>query len=249
MENRIKYMKWTEFDKRRKETKTVIIPSGAIEVYGPHLPLGSDIIVAEKIAQLIAEKVNAIVGPSVEIGESHSLYAFPGTLTTKPENLKAIYKDICKSFIKWGFNKIFVLNTHLGNTVPLNQILRELQDEYGVKCASVGWWQYIPNLSEDVFTTSNPHKHASEAGTSVLLYLCPEFVDMSKAPTTTSLYKDQYPNIIKYLTFNKFTNNGTIGDAKSGSAEKGKIVVERGVNEIANFIKDVLKNSEYTKTR
>ena len=241
MENRIKYMSWTEFDKRRKETKTVIIPSGAIEVYGPHLPLGSDIIVAEKVAQLVAEKVNAIVGPSVEIGESNALYAFPGTLITKPENLKAIYKDICKSFIKWGFDKIFILNTHLGNTVPLNEILEELRDEYDVKCGSVGWWQYIPSLSKDIFTTPAPHGHASEAGTSVLLHLCPEAVDMSKASTNESLYKDQYPNIIKYLTFDKFTNNGTIGDAKAGSAEKGKIVVERGVNEIVNFIKNVLE--------
>jgi len=241
MENRIKYMTWMEFDKRRKETKTVIIPSGAIEVYGPHLPLGSDIIVAEKVAQLVAERTNAIVGPSVEIGESNGLYTFPGTLITKPENLKAIYKDICKSFIKWGFDKIFILNAHLGNTVPLSQVLRELQDEYGVKCGSVGWWQYIPKLSKDIFTTPRPHGHASEAGTSVLLYLCPEAVDMSKAPTNESLYKDQYPNIIKYLAFKKFTDNGTIGDAKAGSAEKGKIVVERGVNEIVNFIKNVLE--------
>jgi creatinine amidohydrolase len=57
MENRIKNMTWLEFDKRRKETKTVIIPSGAIEVYGPHLPLGSDLIVAEKIAQLVQKKL------------------------------------------------------------------------------------------------------------------------------------------------------------------------------------------------
>jgi len=71
--------------------------------------------------------------------------------------------------------------------------------------------------------------------------LCTEAVDMSKASTNESLYKDQYPNIIKYLTFDKFTNNGTIGDAKAGSAEKGKIVVERGVNEIVNFIKNVLE--------
>lgn len=241
MENRIKYMTWTEFDKRRKETKTVIIPSGAIEVYGPHLPLGSDIIVAEKVAQLVAEKVNAIVGPSVEIGESAALYAFPGTLVTEPENLKAVYRDICKSFIKWGFDKIFILNTHLGNTVPLNQLLQELQDTYGVKCASIGWWQYIPHLSQDIFTTPAPHGHASEAGTSVLLYLCPEHVDISQAPCNYSLYQDPYPHITKFLSFDKFTSNGTIGDATAGSAEKGKQVVERAVAEIAEFIKNVLE--------
>lgn len=241
MENRIKYMTWLEFDKRRKETKTVIIPSGAVEVYGPHLPLGSDLIVAEKIAQMVAEELNAVVGPVVEIGESQALSAFPGTLVAKPENLKEIYRDICESFIKWGFDKIFILNTHLGNTVPLNELLAELQDEYGIKCGSIGWWQYIPSLSKDIFTTSTPHGHASEAGTSVMLYLYPEYVDMDLASSNESLYKDKYPNITKILPFNRYTDNGTIGDAQAGTAEKGKIVVDRAVRELVDFIRDVLE--------
>ena len=76
-ESRIKFLSWIEFDKKRQETGLVVIPSGAIEVYGPHMPLGTDIIVAEKISQLIAERVPAIVGPSIEVGESKGLSAFP----------------------------------------------------------------------------------------------------------------------------------------------------------------------------
>ena len=63
MENRLKNMTCLDFEQRRKQTKTAIIPSGACEVYGPHMPLGSDIIVANKIAELVAEEVGAIVGP------------------------------------------------------------------------------------------------------------------------------------------------------------------------------------------
>lgn len=58
--NVVKEMSWVEFDERRKETKTVIIPSGAVEVYGPHLPMGSDIIVSKKIAELVAEKTGGL---------------------------------------------------------------------------------------------------------------------------------------------------------------------------------------------
>jgi len=240
MENRVKYMSWTEFDERRKATKTVIIPSGAVEVYGPHMPLGSDIIVAERLAMLVAERVDAVVGPFLEVGQSNVLYGMPGTIYAKPEHLKAIYRDICESFIKWGFDKIFILNTHLGNTFPLGELLEDLQLEYGVKCGLVGWWQYIASFTKDVFTTPNPHGHASEAGTSVMMYLAPEYVNMEKAVKTEAKIVDKFPNVNKYIPFEKWTDTATIGDPFAATVEKGEITVKRGVEEITNFIKDYL---------
>lgn len=68
--NIVSEMSWVEFDQRRKETNTVILPSGATEVYGPHLPMGSDILVSRKIAELVAEQTGALVGPSLEVGQS-----------------------------------------------------------------------------------------------------------------------------------------------------------------------------------
>lgn len=241
MENRLKCMSWTQFDERRKKTKTVIIPSGACEVYGPHLPLGSDILVANRISELIAERVDAIVAPCLEIGQSHNLYGFPGTMYCHPEHLKAVYRDICESFIKWGFENLFVVNAHLGNSFPLNELLEDLESEYGVRCASVGWWQYVPKICQGVFETPNPHSHASEAGTSVLLYLFPEYVDMSKAPNSPSLFTDNYPNITKYALYERYSQTGTLGDATVGTAEKGKIIVERGLDEICSYIETVMK--------
>ena len=239
-ENRIKYMSWVEFDNRRKEADLVIFPSGAIEVYGPHLPLGSDIIVAEKVAQLVSEKVPSIVGPSVEVGDSAALDAFPGTLVTRPESLKAVYEDICRSFIKWGFRHFFFVNTHVGNVAPINQLAESLQNEFGVKCGAIDWWRFVQPLSEDVVETDSPHGHASETGTSVLLHLAEDTVNMSEAKVVEVQYDDQYPDIYKYMSFDSFTPNGTIGDGTMGSAEKGQIIVERAVGQMAEFIEEVL---------
>lgn len=241
MENRIKYMSWTEFDEIRKNTKTVIIPSGAVEVYGPHLPLGSDILVANKLAEMIAERIGAVVAPCLEIGQSHTLYGFPGTMYCRPENLKAVYRDLCESLIKWGFDKIFILNTHLHNTFPLNELLEDLEEEYDVKCGLVGWWQYIAKIDKDVFETPNPHGHASEAGTSVMLHLFPELVKMEIAPNTQSLLIDEFPNITKYATYDKYSKSGTLGNAQVATAEKGKIIVDRGLDEICTYISKNLK--------
>lgn len=242
--NVVKEMSWVEFDERRKETKTVIIPSGAVEVYGPHLPMGSDIIVSKKIAELVAEKTGALVGPCLEVGQSFDLNAFPGTIPTRAANLKAVYRDICEAFIKWGFENIFIVNSHVANTQPLNELMDELRQEYGITGALIAFWQYIPTLTKDVWETETPHGHASEAGTSVLLHLAPELVDMEKAVNSPSLIEDPYPNITVYTDFIEYTKTGTLGDATKGNADKGAEAVKRAVEEVSNYIKDCMIHKE-----
>lgn len=84
--NWIKLMSTSEFAERKKGCDTVIIPVGATEGYGPHLPMGSDILVAQKISELVAEKVNALIGPSVEVGNPIHWVAFreQSVLSLKP---------------------------------------------------------------------------------------------------------------------------------------------------------------------
>ncbi|MFE1629143.1 creatininase family protein [Brevibacillus reuszeri] len=84
--NYMKEMSWTTFVERTKETDLVLLPTGACEVYGPHLPLGSDLLVATKIAEKVATRVNAIIGPALEVGDSSALDDFPGTITIRPES-------------------------------------------------------------------------------------------------------------------------------------------------------------------
>lgn len=240
--NVVRDMSWTEFDQRRKETKTVILPAGAVEVYGPHLPMGSDIIVSRKIAEQVAEKTGALVGPSLEVGQSYDLNAFPGTIPIKAKHLKAVYRDICEGFIKWGFENIFIVNSHVANTQPFNELMDELRQEYGVTGASIAFWQYIPALTKDLWETTTPHGHASEAGTSVLLHVAPELVEMGKAVNSPSLIEDPYPNITVYTDFIEYTQTGTLGDATKGDATKGAEAVRRAVEEISGYINDCMVN-------
>ncbi|HWP50581.1 MAG TPA: creatininase family protein [Clostridia bacterium] len=241
MEYKLKNMSWSEFAERSKTAKTIIIPSGACEVYGPHLPLGSDIIVAEKISELVAKEVNGIVAPCVEVGQSKSLTDFPGTIAISAAALTAVYRDIIEEFIRLGFKNFFVINTHLHNTQPLNEVMEDMRIKHGIRYGQIGWWQYIPSFTSDVFEHATPHTHASEAGTSVLLHLAPELVDMTKAPNSPNEYADAWPTITKSVTYGSYTKTGTLGDATLGSAEKGRIAVERGVKEIVACIKGYLE--------
>lgn len=241
MEYNLRDMTWKEFDARRKTAKTVIIPSGACEVYGPHLPLGSDILVAKKVSELVAKEVGGIVAPCVEIGQSKSLTSVPGTIGISAKALTGVYREMIDELIRQGFQNFFVVNTHLHNTQPLNEVLEDARIKNGIKYGQIGWWQYIPGFTEDLWECSNPHGHASEAGTSVMLYLYPELVDMSKAVKTDSKFEDKWPGITKDLPYAEYTDSGTLGDATKGTAEKGKITVERGVARIVDYIQNYLE--------
>ena len=100
-------MSWTDFEELRKTAKTIIIPSGACEVYGPQNPLGADILVAKKLSEMLAERVNGIVAPCLEVGQSKSLTTFPGTIAISANTLKAVYSEIIDEFVRLGFNKVF----------------------------------------------------------------------------------------------------------------------------------------------
>lgn len=241
MEVQIKKMTWMEFDARRQKTKTLIVPSGAVEVYGPHLPLGTDILVAEAIACRVAERTGALVAPWLEVGQSHPLYAFPGTVYCRPETVKAVYRDICESYIKWGFQNILILNTHRNNEFPLDDLMMDLQDEYGVRCAAVPWWQYLPTVTDGIYESKNPQNHASESGTSVMLYLMPEYVRIDKRMNVREKEPLSHPGIIRYPSYDELTDYGTIGDALAATAEKGRLTVERAVDDITAFVQNVLE--------
>lgn len=239
----IKLMSSSEFDERRKTCDTVIIPVGATEVYGPHLPMGSDIIVAQAVAERVAEQVNAMIGPSLEVGESYSLSKYPGTLYLRPETWKAVVEDFITSLMKWGFRKFLFVNGHAGNVPILGQLSRPLERELGIRVTQVDWWRFTQSRALGVCDTEGwmCHGHASECGTSVMLYLHPEYVDMSKAEKVTpkeGADYEKYGDFITYTVFNETTESGTLGDATIATAEKGKAIVDSCVARIVEYMQD-----------
>ena len=233
-------LSWKKFDQLDR-SKPVIIPTGAIEVYGPHLPMGSDSIVAERVGTMIADQLNLLITPTIPMGDSLSLKtpAFPGTMVIKPENFKGYLKDVVESLIDWGFKNFFFFNTHISNVFMITQLGWELESQYKVKCASIDWWRFIQPYCEGICEHSGlmAHGHASEAGTSVIKYLTPELVDDSETVCTLELFEDAFPEFKQFIPFDKYTDTGTMGDATKGSSEKGKIIVEKSVERIIDFIK------------
>lgn len=241
MTYRMDEMSWSEFDQRRKETDTIIVPTGAVEIYGPHLPMGADGIAAMAVAERVAEKTGALIAPLLPLGESSSLTCFPGTLTISRETLQTVINEVFLQLINYGFKNFLFITGHAGNVDPINYYARKYQTQYNIRCGQVDWWRFTNANGSDIFELKGhmAHGHASECGTSVMLYLRPDLVHMERADRVEpdQSYYTEFADFIRYVPFEAKTSNAIVGDATLGTAEKGKQIVDRCVERIVEYMR------------
>jgi creatinine amidohydrolase len=226
---------WTEIDAHRAQNRLVVIPSGALEVYGPHLPVGSDSIVAEEVARRVAADLGALCAPLIPVGYSADLMSFPGTLCVEPDAFARYLGGICTSLIHWGYTDLLFVNTHLGNVALIDQVAIGLMDRHPeVRCLAIDWWRFAVGYGDDLWT-SGPLAvaHAGEMGTAVLRAVAEELVREDQIvdflPTTAGAPR----GAVRYYPFTEDSPSGVIGMPSAGSRDKGETVVARGVAGIA----------------
>lgn len=228
-----KYTEWL------KKDPVVIIPTGACEIYGPHLPMGTDLIVAKRIAELVAERVDGLIAPTIEAGESSALGSFDCTFAMPRKVLEDFLDFVVGKLIKDGVRKIVFLTGHAGNVDTAAYIGKRYLMEYpDLKLVQVDWWRFANANSGDAldFTGQMAHGHASECGTSVMLYLFPELVDQEEETRVEPLPANGFSDFLPLVPFKTKTDNGTIGDATVATKEKGEIVVNNCVNRIVEYL-------------
>lgn len=232
-----RFMNSVDFDTHRSATDLVLIPLGAIEIYGPHLPLGADGIAAQALSDRVAEREPAFVAPLIPVGYSKSFRDFPGTLWVEPSSLVAYTRDIAQSYIHWGCKRLLFINGHGGNVPFLAQLSLELEDTYGVRCAMIDWWRFIQPLSEDLAESdARPHGHAAEFGTSVMLHLAPEHVKVDRLIRDMPTTVDEYAMFLRPNQGRDRSPTGVQGDSRLGTAKKGEEVMNRAVERVLEFL-------------
>lgn len=234
-------MNTVDFQAAFTEPKTVIIPVGAFEVWGPHLPLGADTLMADAIANRLAKRMGWIVGPTLPVGDSSMVWG-PGTITVRPESLRMYLEDVCESLVKHGAKRFVFMSPHVGNTSIISQISWKLKAEHDVTCCIFDWWRFI----QPICTQNNilehegqmAHGHASEAGTSCFLYLYPELVKMERACKTLNKKQNDYPDVIQFFPFADCSDTWVIGDATCASVEKGEKIVNASLDRMEAFLRN-----------
>ena len=223
-----------------KETDLALVPLGAVEVYGPHLPMGADGIATEALAKRVAAEIPAIIAPLIPIGMSQSLSTHPGTLWVDRTALFAYVSGVARSFILNGSRRILFLNGHAGNVQTVADVCAALEAEFraeNVRCAQIDWWRFIQPLVEDLVEAEVlPHGHASEFGTSVMLAIAPEAVKADRLNISPA-GKDAYTDFIKPRSRFPLGPTGMVGDARPGSVEKGEETLRRATARVVQFLR------------
>lgn len=232
---------WVKAEEGIRRTRFAIVPVGAVEVYGPHLPQGSDGLVAQEVARRLAQRVGAVVTPLVPVGCSQVLMSFGGTLTVSSAALKAYLSDICDSLVTQGIQRILFLNGHAGNVPAIGEICQEFIGR-GIPCAQIDWWRSVARAAPDVPETGDlAPGHAGENCTSVLMAVRPDLVDMSQAVKETPKrgLVGKYPEVIQYdHPYRAMTTSGVVGDPFAASADKGERMIAKFLDRVEAFLKE-----------
>ncbi|WLW58170.1 creatininase family protein [Streptomyces sp. YU58] len=229
----------------------VLLPVGATEQHGPHLPTGVDDFLAAEVcrraAVLAAEHTGVVVMPSVPTGLSEHHMAFGGTLTLSLSTLHALLRDMCRSVIRAGFSRILVVNGHGGNMTALNALTTELTTELSTPIAFASYFGAGREVVRDTLETQDGLMHACEGETSMMMAAHPELVrsehlDEAYGPRITLPAESSEP-VYMAVSFDRITASGVAGDARVASAEKG----ERMLSGCASALADIIVRDPWAK--
>ena len=226
-----------------EEYPVAILPIGATEQHGHHLPLGVDIYLAEGISKRICEKTGALLLPTLPFGYSWVWRDIPGTVSLQQHHVEAVIKDVAHSVSRYGVKTLIIVNGHDANNASMKYATRELVDELDLNVV----YLFYPDLGAvmDQYCESKPWHgmiHACEFETSLMLALKPELVDMTKAvkeyPEKPALYGKST------LSLGELSKSGVYGDATLASKEKGEKILETFVGKMVELVEQATQNQK-----
>lgn len=223
----------------------VVIPIGSVEVHGPHLPLGTDILTIYWVAVKASELEDAIVLPPIAYGYAPESKHFPGTISISAETILGLLREICLEVYRNGFRKIVILNGHGGNTRILRLLSRDILDRCLDICLYmvVDPWSPVRDEIERLRETERIG-HACEIETSIVSYIAPQLVklDYVKGEAKIGIYTP-IPNVETNVDWVGYALEAYIGDPRKASREKGRIIVEQWIKKIAEIYRMVREDS------
>jgi creatinine amidohydrolase len=223
----------------------VVVPVASIEQHGPHLPVMTDTLLCSEVCRRAAEVVAAsrpvVVTPAVWSGLSEHHMPFGGTLSLGFEAFFALFRGLCGSLKRHGFERVALINGHGGNISALRVVVDELTPALGLRLATATYWPAAELAFAEILERQPGVHHACEAETSMVMALAPELVDMARldeaergatpsGPTTQPLHR--------WRSFAARTENGVFGHPAAASAEKGERLLAAATEALAKALLD-----------
>lgn len=235
------------------EDSVLVIPTGAIEPHGPHLPLSTDLTVAEAVASEAVRRAAAATGrgtdvwlmPALAYTKSDEHAQLPGAMWLRAETMFQTVVDLGNSIAATPARRVLFLNCHGGNSALLEVALRELRRRFILRTFLMSG----PDLPGD--TERGIGVHAGWAETSMMLHIAPHLVDMAAAhelgPQVADAVADcshigfgapDRPVKFGWLS-SDLSESGVIGDPTGADAEAGRVLFEQRVTQIVEALPEI----------
>ena len=245
---RMDNMSWDDYQRRVEGGAVVFLPCGAIEQHGPHLPLGTDALLASAISEDVARVINGIVAPALSYGyksqpKSGGGQHFCGTTSVDGGTLTAMVRDAIREFHRHGVKRLVLVIGHYENqwfvTEGIELALRDIGPDAGLEVMRLEHWEFIRAATLDViFPEGFPGialEHAAVIETSMMLHYHPDMVSLVRIPThgpaEFPVY-DMFPARTEWVP-----ETGVLSSAIGSTPEKGKLLVADVIDGISRAIR------------
>ena len=229
---------------------TVVLPLGATEQHGPHLPLGTDTIRATALADRVAERLGPgfLVAPALPFGCSDEHSGFPGLLGLEAETLARIVLDVARRLTGWGIRRLVLLSAHGGNAEALALALTLLRQE--LPDLEVQTNKHLETIAQSMLEVARQDGisanalglHAGEGETSELLHLRPDLVCLDDSvPGFTGDIKAVLDELHEG-GLRAVTKNGVLGDPTRAEASRGARYLNVATDDLAALARETYGN-------
>ena len=241
---------WTEIQALLELDPVAVLPVGAFEQHGPHLPVMVDAHLVGTVAESAAERAaqvgkSVVVAPVIWTGYSPHHMDFPGTVSLDDTTFGAVVGQAARSLARHGFRRILILNGHGGNANLLKNLVQTLRYDHGVSAVFASYWDFALRELAD-WRESEPGgiMHACEMETSLMLASRPDLVQMEQAKDHYLADRSKYfagdllsgGPVSAAASFKELSPNGTIGAPTLATRERGERLMDAMTSAVSAFI-------------
>jgi creatinine amidohydrolase len=221
-----------------------ILPWGATEAHNWHLPYGTDVIEATRLAERSAELAyergaRVVILPTIPFGNDEQQLDQACTISFTTPTAIAILNDVARSLARQKIDRLVILNGHGGN--QFQPLVRDAQSKHNLLIVVANFYEMVPDAKREIF--EKPGDHADELETSLLLHLCPELVELDKAGggtrTPFEIKALRQPGVWTPRPWSKSHPDTGSGDPSKATAEKGERYFESVTSALADLFVDL----------
>jgi creatinine amidohydrolase len=250
---------YPEVSQSLKDTSILCLPIGAIEQHGAHLPLDTDVVVAEELTRRVIARWGIELDlwqlPTIAISLSREHDWAPGTLSLSIEGFVALLRDLARAIVRaLPARNLLIVNGHGGNRGILDNLMHELAGDFGLNGCVI----HPFDLSKVATHSAGPDVHGGNGETSVMLALAPQRVrreligpatGASDAEAVKALIFDRGVSFPWRTDDPRLTASGVIGDAHAASPELGQAIVDSVVAETRAVLLRLLETQRLRRGR